>query len=64
MEPKRESRITVLLTQKEAESFDTYCRQNGFKKSTLIVKLIREHLERNGFAYQTGPTLETENDDR
>ena len=64
MEPKRESRITVLLTQEEAEAFDTYCRRSGFKKSTLIVKLIREHLERDGFTYQAKLSLRGEDNDR
>ena len=38
-------RIQVLMTPEEAERFDSYCRERGFKKSTLIARLIREHLE-------------------
>tara|TARA_Y100001934_G_C11860173_1_gene543791 strand:+ start:116 stop:274 length:159 start_codon:yes stop_codon:yes gene_type:complete len=38
-----------------AEQFDQYCREYGFKKSTLAARLIREHLEREG--YSTQPQL-------
>ena len=38
-------RIQVLMTPEEAGRFDSYCRERGFKKSTLIVRLIREHLD-------------------
>ena len=37
-------RLTVLLTDEEFAEFDAFCRQGGFKKSTLIVRLIRELL--------------------
>lgn len=47
--------VTVLLENSEEERFSAYCAQRGFKKSTLIVRLIREHLDREGFAAQ--PTL-------
>ena len=52
MDQKRQSRITVLLTEDEAEQFDAFCNEQGFKKSTLIARLIREHLAQEGFAYQ------------
>lgn len=45
-------RITVILTNAEGEAFDAYCDANGFKKSTLISRLIREHMENIGFKYQ------------
>ena len=38
-------RIQVLITPEEAERFENYCRDRGFKKSTLIARLIREHLD-------------------
>jgi hypothetical protein len=38
-------RIQVLISPEEAERFDGFCRENGFKKSTLIARLIREHLD-------------------
>lgn len=38
-------RIQVLISPDEANRFDSYCRDRGFKKSTLIARLIREHLD-------------------
>jgi hypothetical protein len=46
------ARVHVLIPDGEAERFDAYCRSRGFKKSTLIVRLIREHLDREGFEIQ------------
>jgi hypothetical protein len=40
------ARIQVLLPKTQAERFDAYCRRQGFKKSTLIARLVREHLEK------------------
>ncbi len=45
-------RVTVLLSKEEGEIFEAYCAENGFKKSTLINRLIREHIENKGFQYQ------------
>jgi hypothetical protein len=44
--------VTVLLSTPDAERFDAYCQFTGHKKSTLIARLIREHLDREGFASQ------------
>ncbi len=38
-------RVQVLMSNDEAERFERYCRDRGFKKSTLIARLIREHLD-------------------
>ena len=38
-------RVQVLMSHDEAERFESYCRDRGFKKSTLIARLIREHLD-------------------
>lgn len=46
------ARVHVLIPEEEAERFDAYCRSQGFKKSTLIVRLIREHLDREKFQLQ------------
>lgn len=46
------ARVHVLIPDGEAERFDAYCRTKGFKKSTLIVRLIREHLDRERFETQ------------
>jgi hypothetical protein len=40
------ARVNVLLSADEAERFNAYCWRHGFKKSTLIARLVREHLER------------------
>lgn len=42
-------RVQVLLRQGEAERFERFCLQKGHKKSTLIARLIREHLDQEGF---------------
>ena len=42
------ARIQVLMPCEEAMRFDAFCRERGHKKSTLIVRLVREHLEREG----------------
>jgi len=45
-------RIQVLLNRPEAERFEHFCTSRGHKKSTLIARLIRDHLDREGFASQ------------
>lgn len=46
------ARVQVLLADNDAKRFSAYCRAKGFKKSTLICRLIREHLERERFELQ------------
>ena len=45
-------RVQVLLSPSEAERLDAFCRERGYKKSTLIARLIREYLDREGFPGQ------------
>ena len=45
-------KTSVLLPPEEAARFDAYCRERGYKKSTLIARLIREYLNREGFSVQ------------
>lgn len=45
-------KLSVLLTDDEGERFCAYCTAKGHKKSTLIARLIREHLDREAFAAQ------------
>ena len=45
-------KVTVLLDSEEFERFQNYCEGRGFKKSTLIARLIREHLDTENFAMQ------------
>ena len=45
-------RIQVLMPPEEALRFEAYCRDRGFKKSTLIVRLVREYLIQERFRPQ------------
>jgi hypothetical protein len=39
-------KISVVLSTAELYRFNSYCNEKGHKKSTLIRRLIREHLDR------------------
>lgn len=43
------NKISVVLDVPEFARFDSYCAEKGFKKSTLIARLIREHLDHEGY---------------
>lgn len=58
------TRIQVLMPTGEAQRFEAYCHEKGHKKSTLIARLVREHLTREGFAAQTAMILEPTPSDR
>ena len=49
---KDKTKITVILGGEEFERFRDYCSEQGFKKSTLIARLIRELLDREQFQIQ------------
>jgi len=49
----RHSKVTVLLDEDEFARLDQFCEARGFKKSTLISRLIREHLDREAFPSQS-----------
>ena len=59
--PKKRRKITVLLDPEEFERFAAFCLERGHKKSTLVARLIREHLDSEGFRAQRAlplaPTL-------
>ena len=42
----------LILSKEDGELFDAYCGRKGFKKSTLINRLIREHIENSDFRLQ------------
>ncbi len=42
-------RIQVLMPKVEAERFEAYCREKGYKKSPLIARLVREFMDSEGF---------------
>jgi hypothetical protein len=39
-------RVQVLMQPQDARRFTQYCEREGHKKSTLIARLVREHLDR------------------
>jgi metal-responsive CopG/Arc/MetJ family transcriptional regulator len=43
------NKISVLLSPDEYDRFDNYCRERGFKKSTLIARLVRQYLDLEGY---------------
>lgn len=46
---QKRKKITVLLDHEEFQRFEDYCAECGFKKSTLIARLIKDHLNAQGF---------------
>lgn len=46
------SKISVLLCERDDVRFSAYCEERGFKKSTLIARLVRDHLDSEGYAPQ------------
>ena len=45
-------KISVLLSRDEGERFNAYCESKGYKKSTLIARLIKEHLDSENFLFK------------
>lgn len=52
-------KVTVLLEEAQFRRLDAYCRKGGFKKSTLIARLIRDHLDAEAFQLQGELPLNT-----
>jgi hypothetical protein len=52
MAMKQRKTITVVLPVGEYTRFSRYCKSFGHKKSTLIARLVREHLDAERFAMQ------------
>jgi len=48
----RQLKVSVLLTKEELNRLERYCVQHGYKKSTLIARLIRDHLDAAQFRVQ------------
>jgi hypothetical protein len=48
-------RVQVLMQEAEARRFEAYCLDRGHKKSTLIARLVREHLDRESLETQPMP---------
>lgn len=49
---EKRHQITVLLDEEEYSRFNAYCNERGFKKSTLVARLIRDHLDNEGYRLQ------------
>ena len=46
---KRERKVTVLLKEDEYSAFERYCTEKGCKKSTLLARLMHQHLKQENF---------------
>ncbi len=46
------TKISVLVADEEALRFEAFCNERGYKKSTLIARLIKEHLDREQYPLQ------------
>ena len=44
-----QNKVTVLLSDEEFDRLDSFCRERGYKKSTLIARLIRQFLDMEGY---------------
>lgn len=45
--PEKKRKVSVLLSEMEFQQLDKLCKLNGYKKSTLIVRLLRSFLADN-----------------
>lgn len=45
-------KVTVLLSEDEFARLDAYCKNRGYKKSSLLARLVREHMDREGYQVQ------------
>jgi predicted DNA-binding protein len=52
MAKKTQTKISVLLSDAEYERLDAYCHDRGYKKSTLVARLIRQYLDMEGYGSQ------------
>jgi hypothetical protein len=50
----RKHKVSVLLTDDEFRRLDEYCLDRGFKKSTLLTRLLLNHLDEERFHVQSG----------
>ena len=57
---RKRAKISVLLDSEEFDRFDAYCQERGFKKSTLIARLIRDHLDESASNGQGKPITNQE----
>jgi hypothetical protein len=53
---KRERKVTVLLNEDEYSTLERYCSEKGCKKSTLLARLMHQHLKQENFPITNTPT--------
>ncbi len=49
---KRRKTINVILSAREFRRFASYCADRGYKKSPLVARLIRDHMDAEKFMMQ------------
>lgn len=54
MAKRTPAKVTVLLSDEEFDRLDNYCRDRGFKKSTLVARLVRQYLDMEGYGVSRG----------
>ena len=54
----------MLLDQEEHVRFKAYCDERGFKKSTRVARLIRDHLDNEGYRLQRSLPLNNRKSER
>ena len=52
MGKKAQTKISVLLSDAEYARLGAYCHDRGYKKSTLVARLIRQYLDMEGYGSQ------------
>ena len=57
---RKRAKISVLLNSDEFDRFESHCQERGFKKSILIARLIRDHLDEIVFDCQAKTLPEQE----
>ena len=53
-------KVSVLLPDEDAHRFEAYCEEFGYKKSTLIARLVRDFLNRENYPAQHSIYAESE----
>jgi hypothetical protein len=51
-ETRGQQKVSVLLPDGDAYRFESYCEEFGYKKSTLIARLVRDFLNRENYPVQ------------
>ena len=52
MAKRTTTKVTALLSDEEYARLDAYCRERGYKKSTLLARLVRQYLDMEGYGAQ------------